>query len=155
MAEEYEQSEDTADISDAAVGQEKMANELAARQQAEQERQASEAEAEKNKPVPISLGLFIPLLILNGIGDIIDFFTAGTIGWLIGLFISGINMITLGLSKSGRKQFKAILIGTGIETVPIIGSMLPGRTGALIWAFIKSRSTIAATISSKIATKAA
>lgn len=118
----------------------------------DQERQAYqarlEAEQEEREPGttgPQKMGLifFIGGLFFCVIGDLIDFFTAGTIGWLIGLFIDTALLVMFGLSKAGRKQLKRMLVGLVGESFPIIAT-LPLRTIFLIWAFIKSRSKIVA-----------
>ena len=116
------------------------------RMAAEQE----EREPHSTKPVEkMSLLFFIGALFFCVIGDLIDFFTAGTIGWLIGLFIDAILALMFGLSKAGRKQFKRMAVGLIGESFPII-AMLPLRTIFLIWSFISSHSKVAGRISSAI-----
>ena len=145
MAEDtYRQYEVVDDTSVGIERQQLIANQLAIQQEAEQERVAEEKEAEENEPVPMSWGFFIKVEIVCIIGDLIDFFTAGTLGWLIGLAIDGILFMAVGLSKSGRKQFKRIVVGLLAETIPII-DVLPFRTIFMAWGFIKSRSKIAST----------
>jgi len=80
------------------------------------------------------------------IGDVIDFFTAGTIGWLIGIFIDLILLALLGISKSGRKQWKKWVTGLVGESIPIV-AVLPLRSISLIWSFIFSRSAKLQTVS--------
>ena len=119
-------------------------NEYNMRMAAEQE----EREPYSTKPEEkMGLLFFIAALFFSVIGDLIDFFTAGTIGWLIGLFIDGILALMFGLSKAGRKQFKRMLVAFVGESIPIIG-MLPFRTIFLIWSFISSRSKIAKKLTS-------
>lgn len=79
-------------------------------------------------------GTFIFFLILCVIGDLIDFFTAGTIGWVTGIVIDFILLIGLGFSKKKRDQMYKILVGLGLETVLPAINMLPFRTGFLLWA---------------------
>lgn len=112
--------------------------EYQARLQEEQE----ERESGTTGPEKMGLLLFLPLLFLCVIGDLIDIFTVGTIGWLVGIFIDVILLVTTGLSKSGRKQFKRILIGAVADSFPFV-AFLPFRSVFLIWAFIKSRSEAA------------
>ena len=122
----------------------------------DQERQAYQArlqeEQEEREPgttgtEKMGLLLFLPLLFLCVIGDLIDIFTAGTIGWLIGLFIDGILLITIGLTRAGRKQFVRVLIGVFGDSWPFL-AIMPFRTAGLVWAFISSRSKIAKKVSS-------
>jgi len=117
----------------------------------DQERQAYQARLQEEQeerepgttgPEKMSLLLFLPLLFLCVVGDLIDIFTAGTIGWGIGLFIDAVLLISTGLSKSGRKQFKRILIGAVADSFPFV-AFLPFRSIFLVWAFIKSRSEAA------------
>lgn len=82
---------------------------------------------------------FSILLLLCVIGDLIDIFTAGTIGWLVGLFIDGILLLAIGVSRAGRKQFKRILIGVIGDSIPIL-AVVPFRSFFLVWSFVKSRS---------------
>ena len=112
--------------------------------QAEQE----EREPYSTKP-PEKMGLmfFVIGLFFSVIGDVIDFFTAGTFGWLVGLFIDAILLLMFGLSKSGRKQFKRVVIAVLGESIPVI-NMLPFRSIIMIWSFIKSRNKIARKVTS-------
>lgn len=149
---EIEQQENIEDAQEDDIEDEQLiANQLSAQQEAQRARIAEEKKTAQNQQSPMSLGLFIPLIILCIIGDVIDFFTGGTIGWVIGLFIDAIIMIATGISKSGRKQFKRIVVGLLAETIPIIDA-LPFRTISLTWGFVKSRSTIAQVIDSKLST---
>ena len=119
-------------------------NEYNLRMAAEQE----EREPYSTKPEEkMGLLFFITGLFFCVIGDLVDFFTAGTIGWLTGLLIDAILALMFGLSKSGRKQFKRMLVAFVGESIPIIG-MLPFRTIFLIWSFISSRSEIAKKLTS-------
>lgn len=99
-------------------------------------------EAEKNYKEQDKMGVvfFAIMLALCVIGDGIDVFTGGTFGWLIGLFIDAVLLISTGLTKAGRKQFKRILVGALGDSIPIL-AFLPFRSIFLVWAFIKSRST--------------
>lgn len=106
----------------------KMQEESYARQQAEQ------PQSEK-----MGWGIFLPALFLCVVADLIDAFTAGTIGWLIGIFVDLLLLLMLGLSGSARKQWKKWLTGLAGESIPIIDA-LPLRSGFLLWSFISSRS---------------
>ncbi len=123
--------------------------ELTAEQQTqerlERERNTPQAdtgdEEEQNQPKELermSITLFAILLSLCIVADFIDMLTAGTIGWIVGIFVDGILLIATGLTKAGRKQFKRILIGVIGEKVPLI-NILPLRSFFLIWSFVKSR----------------
>lgn len=85
-------------------------------------------------------GIFLIALVLSLIADIVEVLTAGTIGWLVGLFIDLILFAILGFSKAGRKQFKKWIWGPLIETIPFLSAFPFFRAGFLIWAFVSSRS---------------
>lgn len=113
----------------------------------------SEQESEENQNQPeesqkMGIMFFSIFLLLCVIGDLIDIFTAGTIGWLVGLFIDGIVLLATGMSKAGRKQFKVIVVGLIGDSIPIL-AVLPFRSIFLTWGFIKSRSSIATAIDRK------
>lgn len=121
-------------------------NEYNLRMAAEQE----EREPYSTKPQKKMGLIFVAFAgILCVVGDAIDLFTAGTIGWLIGLFIDAILALMFGLSSAGRKQFKRMAVGLFGESIPII-AMFPLRTGFLCWAFISSRSKIARKVGDRI-----
>jgi hypothetical protein len=100
---------------------------------------------QQEKAARMGWGFFLFLLLICVILDVIDVVTAGTLGWLIGLFGDLLLSILAGMSKSGRKQFKKLLIGFIGESIPII-DILPLRSIMLIWSFISSRSAILQTI---------
>ncbi|MEK9158371.1 MAG: hypothetical protein AAB638_04300 [Patescibacteria group bacterium] len=81
---------------------------------------------------------FAIMLLLCLVADGIDIFTGGTIGWVIGLFVDAILLISTGITKAGRQRFKTILIGVAGDSIPLL-AFFPFRSGFLIWAFIKSR----------------
>lgn len=111
-------------------------------QQRAQAAQEAEAEPGSNPAAqrkPMSRGFFAVFLVIAIIGDVVDFFTGGTIGWVIGMIIDAILLLGFGFKKGSRKQFQRILIGIGLETVLPIINMLPFRTLALIWAYMESR----------------
>lgn len=113
-------------------------NEYNLRMAAEQE----EREPHSTKPEEkMGLLFFLSSLFLSVLGDTIDLFTGGTIGWLTGFFIDGILALMFGLSSSGRKQFKKMAIAFVGESIPII-DMLPFRTITTIWSFASSHSKI-------------
>ncbi len=112
----------------------------------EESQKRSETEAQEKESHRMGTMFFFILLILCVIGDLIDIFTAGTVGWLIGLFIDGIVLLATGLSKAGRKQFKRIVIGLIGDSIPIL-AILPFRSVFLTWGFIKSRSTALQSVS--------
>lgn len=110
----------------------------------------SEQEEDKNKPeatARMDTMMFAILLLLCVVADFVDIITAGTIGWLVGLFVDAILLLSVGLSKGGRKQFKRIVIGVIGDSIPML-AVLPFRSLFLIWGFIKSRSTTIQSISS-------
>ena len=85
-------------------------------------------------------GIFLVALILSLIADIVEFFTVGTIGWIVGFIVDLILLAMLGFSKAGKKQFKKWIWGPLIETIPILSTIPLFRVGFLIWAFASSRS---------------
>lgn len=108
------------------------------------QRQSDEEEQKKqNHPeASAKMGalMFALLLLLCVMADFVDILTAGTIGWLVGLFVDAILLLSTGLSKAGRKQFKRILIGVIGETLPIpFLAIMPFRSMFLVWSFVKSR----------------
>ncbi len=115
-------------------------------EQLESDRAISQAESEQeenkeNQPKePIKMGtmLFAILLLLCVVADFVDILTAGTIGWLVGLFVDAILLLSIGFSKGGRKQFKKIVIGVIGDSIPIL-AILPFRSFFLIWSFVQSR----------------
>lgn len=108
--------------------------------QAGQEREEEEKKNQPQQPKKMGVMFFSILLLLFIIGDLIDIFTAGTIGWLIGLFIDGVGLLATGMSKAGRKQFKRILVGIIGETIPVpFLAILPFRSLFLVWSFVNSR----------------
>lgn len=116
-------------------------------EQLEADRAATQTEPEQpgqeDLPEPAKMGImfFAILLILCVIADLVDFFTVGTIGWLIGLFVDAILLLSVGLSKGGRKQFKRIVIGVIGDSIPVL-AILPFRSLFLIWSFVKSRQAL-------------
>ncbi len=117
--------------------------------QAKQEREEEEKKNQPQNPEKMGIMFFAILLLLCVIGDLIDIFTGGTIGWFIGLFIDAIVLLATGLSKAGRKQFKRIIIGIIGDSIPIL-AFLPFRSIFLTWGFIKSRSSTAQKLSSRL-----
>lgn len=108
--------------------------------QADQEREAEEKENQPQNPEKMGIMFFSILLLLCVVADFIDIITVGTIGWLVGLFVDAILLLSAGLSKAGRKQFKRILLGVIGETIPIpLLAVLPFRSLFLTWSFIQSR----------------
>jgi len=85
-------------------------------------------------------GIFLIALILSLIADVVEFFTAGTLGWFVGLIVDLILLAMLGFSKAGKKQFKKWIWGPLIETIPILSTIPLFRVAFLIWAFVSSRS---------------
>lgn len=106
-------------------------------------REITETEEQKTQPEinapaqKMGTTLFFILLLLCIFGDLIEIFTVGTIGWLTGLAIDGILLLSIGVTKNAKKQFKRILVGVIGETVPII-NILPLRSVFLVWAYVKS-----------------
>ena len=107
---------------------------------AEQEREDEERENQPETPARMGMMFFAILLLLCVVADFVDMITVGTIGWLVGLFVDAILLLSAGLSRAGRKQFKRIVIGVIGETVPIpFLAILPFRSFFLVWSFVKSR----------------
>lgn len=106
--------------------------------QTDPEQSRDREENQPQEPAKMGIMMFAILLILCVIADLVDFFTVGTIGWLVGLFVDAILLLSVGLSKGGRKQFKRIVIGVVGDTIPVL-AVLPFRSLFLIWAFVKSR----------------
>lgn len=128
MPENQEQNYQEQLESDRAIAQTKSAQE--------------EGNKEKQSETPARMGtmFFAILLLLCVVADFIDIITVGTIGWLVGLFVDAILLLSAGLSKAGRKQFKRILVGVIGETLPIpFLAILPFRSLFLVWSFVKSR----------------
>lgn len=114
------------------------AEEDLARQQQEQQEKGVEA----NK---MSWLLFMPAIILSIIADVVEILTAGTLGWFVGLFVDIILLFMLGLSRSGRKQFKKWLVMLAGESIPFV-AFLPLRTIGIIWSFMSSRPKMLAVV---------
>ncbi len=100
--------------------------------------ESPQEENQSEAPVKMDTMLFAILLLLCVVADLIDVFTAGTVGWFVGLFVDAILLLALGLSKSGRKQFKRMIIGVIGDSIPVL-AFLPFRSFFLIWSFVKSR----------------
>lgn len=117
---------------------------LEQQEQLESDRAIYQTESEqegKNKPeatAKMDTMMFAILLLLCVVADFVDILTAGTIGWLIGLFVDSVLLLSVGLSKGGRKQFKRMVIGVIGDTIPIL-AVAPFRSFFLIWSFVKSR----------------
>ncbi len=100
--------------------------------------------------------LFVTILLLLALtADIVDIITAGTIGWLIGIIVDVIMFImVIGRIYTTQKTlrfwndrtFQLIFYGNAIEFIPVIGSLLPARTAAVIVAFVTSRNKKLATL---------
>ena len=114
-----------------------------ARQQQEQQQE----EIEKNK---MSWFVFMPCIALSILADVVEIFTVGTLGWLLGIFVDIILLLVLGLSRSGRKQFKKWLVALGLESIPFV-AFLPFRTLSIIWAFVSSRPKLMAIVQKGLA----
>lgn len=106
--------------------------------QAESDREEDERKSQPQESQKMGTMFFLILLLLCIVADFVDMLTAGTIGWLLGLLVDGILLLSAGLSKAGRKQFKRIIIGVIGEKVPIL-NILPLRSLFLIWSFVNSR----------------
>ncbi len=116
--------------------QEQLESDRAVSQRQEEERQKKPQQEDKDNQMGVMF--FSILLLLCVVGDLIDFFTVGTIGWVIGLFIDAVLLIAGGLNKAGRKQFKKIVVGAIGDSIPIL-NILPFRSFFLIWSFVNSR----------------
>ena len=115
--------------------QEQLGSERAVTQ-AEADGEGTEAQPET--PARMGTMFFTILLLLCVIADFIDMLTVGTIGWVVGFFVDAILLLSFGLSKGGRKQFKKMVIGVIGDSIPIL-AILPFRSFFLIWSFVKSR----------------
>lgn len=93
---------------------------------------------EPESPKKIGVMFFFILLILCVMADFIDLLTLGTVGWLFGLFVDAVLLVSVGLSKAGRRQFKRTLVGVIGDTIPFL-NIMPLRSLFFIWSFIKSR----------------
>ncbi len=106
---------------------------------------------EETKAARMGWGIFLAALVLSLIADVVEFFTAGTIGWFVGLIVDLILFAMLGFSKAGKKQFKKWIWGPLIEKIPVLATVPFFRAAFLVWAFVSSRNeTLQA--ASKIAT---
>lgn len=121
-----------------------------ARQRAEYQIRLEEELAKENElkaleeqlaSVKIGWPIFILTFTLAVIADIIDFFTGGTIGWLIGFPIDAILAIILGFNKNGRKQWKKWLAGIAGDSVPVVSTIWL-RSVFVLWAFMSSRKAV-------------
>ena len=106
--------------------------------------EADKEEGRKENPAndsqKMGVMFFSILFLLCVIADFIDMITVGTIGWLVGLLVDAVLLLSAGISKGGRKQFKKILLGVIGETIPIpFLAILPFRSLFLVWSFVNSR----------------
>lgn len=123
---------------------------MAQEQQATEEKTRRE-EQEKNK---MGWGVFIFSLLLSLIADLIEIFTAGTLGWFTGLLIDFVLFFTLGFTRAGQKQWKKLIGALFAESIYVV-NILPIRTIMLTWSFIASRPKLMSKIDKtlKIASK--
>jgi hypothetical protein len=113
-----------------------------------QQVQQLESEQQEQENSKMGWGLFLIALVLGLIADVVELLTVGTLGWFVGFIIDLILAGMLGLSASGRKQWKKWVWGPIIETVPILSTIPLFRAAFLIWSFASSRSTTLQAISS-------
>lgn len=121
--------------------QEQLQEQLESDRAVSQNASAQEEENKKNKskePAKMGTMMFAILLLLCVIADFVDMLTVGTIGWIIGFFVDGILLLSIGMSKGGRKQFKKMLVGVIGDSIPIL-AILPFRSFFLVWSYVKSR----------------
>ena len=124
-----------------ALTEEQYQEQLESQRALSQAESAQEEENKENPPeTPAKMGtmFFFILLLLCIIADFVDMITVGTVGWLIGLFVDAILLLSFGLSRSGRKQFKRMVVGVIGDTIPVL-AILPFRSFFLVWSFVKSR----------------
>jgi hypothetical protein len=112
----------------------------------EEIQKAKEAQDSKG----MSFGFFIIMLIFCGALDAIDFFTAGTIGWAIGLIGDGIILLVMGTNRGAQKQIKRMLIAVVGESIPAIAAA-PFRTIGIIWSYISSKPRAAKALGAVVA----
>lgn len=99
---------------------------------------APEEYPDEEGPKPIGIGMFIGILAFCLFLDAIEFFTGGTIGWIVGLVGDGIILLITGWKKTQQQQFKKMLAAAGLEKVwPF--NILPLRSGFWVWSYIQSR----------------
>ena len=119
--------------------------ELEIQEELEQERaraQADQSKKSEEKPRRKPMGLLAAafLLMLSGSGDLIELFTAGTLGDLVGLFIDFLLIIATLVYAPLRKEWKVIFSGIFLETIPVpFLNVGPWRTATVMWAFLRSR----------------
>ena len=121
--------------------QEQLESDRALSQRGEEDKKSRPEE-----PAKMDTMLFAILLLLCVMADFIDMLTVGTIGWVIGLFVDAVLLLSVGLSKGAKKQFKRIIIGIIGEKIPVV-NILPFRSLFLIWSFVKSRSATIQSVS--------
>jgi len=106
--------------------------------QAQADKNQEEQDSQSKESPKMDTMLFAILLILCVGADFVDIMTAGTIGWVVGIFVDAILLLSFGFSKGGRKQFKKMVVGVIGDSIPIV-SILPFRSFFLIWSFVQSR----------------
>lgn len=114
---------------------------LRAQQAVLKARQIQDAPDPADQKQPMGLAFFLPVLGFTVILDLVDAFTAGTIGWLVGIFGDMVLLLVFGMSKGGRKQLRKMLISVLGEKIPVVAT-LPLRTVMLVIAYVQSNPKI-------------
>ena len=112
-----------------------------ARQQQAQVAAQAEAEKQEKKSQGIGWFKFISVLFVSVALDLIDFFSVGTIGTIVGFFGNIFILLVAGISQKKSKlkqaQFRKLLVMFFGESIPIVNT-LPLRSIMWIWAFLAS-----------------
>lgn len=74
--------------------------------------------------------------------DAAEFFTGGTLGWLVGLCADILLYVLFSVTSASKSQMRKFLISAGIEKIPTLPSALPIRSIVLIWMFFSSRDIV-------------
>ncbi|MEK7600652.1 MAG: hypothetical protein AAB463_01655 [Patescibacteria group bacterium] len=79
--------------------------------------------------------------------DAAEFFTGGTLGWLVGLCADILLYVLFSVTSASKSQMRKFLIAAGIEKIPTLPSALPIRSIVLIWMYFSSRDVVRKTVS--------
>ena len=105
-------------------------------QQAEKEEvEATPAVSQNSGVKEMSTFFFVCWLIAFLIIDLIEIFTAGTIGWIVGILGNILFFLIVRQKKLGKDKIQKILVGLIGDSIPFL-DILPLRTLSLIWAHL-------------------